>query len=120
MVTIELELYSPRWGRNDRYEVELHHDYMKITHLTNRKSCQATWVMDCDPEWSGERFDLLLLNDHIRHPTIAQDMLQTAWLCWKNGELTHDQVVEEVKLVGDWINATTRSKPDSEFWNNYF
>ena len=119
MTIVELELYSPRWGHNDTYKVELHQDYMEISTMQQRR-CKATWVQDCDPEWSGEDLEKILRNDSIYPPAVTRNLFERAWKGWRGGELSDEQVSKEIILIGDWINTVTKSKPNSDFWNMYF
>ncbi|WP_305845229.1 hypothetical protein [Photobacterium leiognathi] len=115
---VDLDVFSPRWGRNDVYSVELRQDCMTIS-MSVRKAT-AKWVENCDPEWSGENIQRIMNNDGIYPPEIIQDLFERAWKAWRNGDLSDQQVDNELKLIADWINVVTKHKPDSAFWNKYF
>lgn len=51
MPTIELQIFSPRWGHDDTYEIELERDHMEITRGAN--TARADWRDNADPAWSG-------------------------------------------------------------------
>jgi hypothetical protein len=38
-VTVELEIYSPRWGHNDIYKLELKRESLVITQNTRSAKC---------------------------------------------------------------------------------
>jgi hypothetical protein len=115
---VNLDIFSPRWGHNDVYSVELKQDCMTIS-MSARKA-KATWVDNCDPEWSGENIQRIMNNDGIYPPEIIQDLFERAWKAWRNGDLSEQQVDDELKLIANWINEVTNTKPKSEFWVKYF
>lgn len=51
MPTIELQIFSPRWGHADTYEIELERNHMEITRGVN--AARADWQDNADPTWSG-------------------------------------------------------------------
>ncbi|MEH6529569.1 MAG: hypothetical protein V7718_06475 [Porticoccus sp.] len=115
---VELHIFSPRWGHEDTYEVELDRDFMEIT-MQVRKT-RAKWVDNLDPEWSGEPLEHIMNNDSIYPPAVTQDLFEHAWKAWRDGDLNDDEVKRELEAVADWINTVTQSKPRSEFWRKYF
>ena len=116
---VELDIYSPRWGHNDRYIVELNQAYLEIG-LSGRTT-RATWRDNLDPDWnSNESIHDIMNNDSIYPPTILQDLLEHAWLEWRNGNINDQQVDDELQEIANWINTITRSKPNTNFWNSYF
>ena len=115
---VKLNIFSPRWGHEDTYTVELSRDFMEIS-MKMRKT-KATWDESSDPEWSGKSLDGIMNNDNIYPPAITRDLFERAWKAWRDGELNDQEVEKELHLVADWVNAVTRSKPNSEFWAKYF
>lgn len=116
--TIDLDIYSPRWGHNDNYTVELDNGFMEIT--MHARKARATYHTDQDPTWSGDSIESIMNNDHIYPPAITQDLFERAWKAWRDGELNDQEVEAELKEVATWINEVTKSKPNTEFWNKYF
>ena len=115
---VELEIYSPRWGHEDTYKIELERDFMEIT-MQVRKS-RATWSETTDPIWSDETLEVIMTNDSISPPAAIQDLFERAWKSWRGGEITDQEVEVELKLLADWLNTITKSKPSSDFWRKYF
>lgn len=118
MVQIELRMYSPRWGHDDTYVLELTRESLVITQ--GARSTQCTWRDNLDPEWSGESLRHILENDSIYPPATFQDLVEHAWKSWRNGELDAAAVNEELQALANWLNAITSAKPDTEFWKKYF
>jgi len=116
--TVELDIYSPRWGHNDRYTVILDDDFMEIS--SHQKKTIVTYRQDEDPVWTGQPLEKTMMNDHIYPPAITQDLFERAWEAWRNDELNNQQVENELKAISTWINEVTNSKPKTEFWNRYF
>lgn len=70
-----------------------------------------------DPKCEDEqRPKSILKRDSICPPAGFAKMLIRAWLAWRDGELEDTAVVAELSLLADWLNAITRAKPPSEFW----
>src|SRR5207302_1805793 len=105
MPTVELEIFTPRWGHNDTYLVRLERDSLQISH--GPRSAKATWHDGRDPEWTGEALERILRNDAISAPAIFQDMIEHAWLEWRKGELDDARVGEELRELAEWLNKTT-------------
>ena len=117
-ITVELRIFSPRWGHEDIYKLELKQNSLVITQ--GARSTKATWRENLDPEWNGETLEDILRNDSIYPPGIFQDLIEHAWLSWRNGELDSAAVDEELQALAKWLNDITNSKPRSEYWNKYF
>ena len=116
--TVELGIYSPRWGHEDVYKFALTKESMSISHMPRTIKC--TWVENRDPEWSGEDLEKTLRNDSIYPPSILPDLFAHAWLSWRNGELDDQGVAIELKAIARWLNEITAAKPKTEFWKTYF
>lgn len=117
-IKVDLEIYSPRWGHNDTYMVELDRDFLEIT-MQVRKS-RATYHENVDPTWSGESLERIMNNDSIYPPAITQDLFEHAWKAWRNGDLNDQEVAIELQEIATWVNEVTAAKPKSDFWRNYF
>jgi len=118
MLKVELEIFSPRWGRNDTYTLAMTRDSLLIT--MEMRSAGCIWRENLDPEWSGESLVRILGNDSICPPAIFQDLIEHAWKSWRMHELDDSAVNEELQAVAKWLNEITERKPRSEFWRKYF
>ena len=118
MPTIELQIFSPRWGHEDTYEIELERDHMEIARGAN--TARADWRDNADPAWSGWTVEGMMGNDSIHPPAVAQRMFQKVSTVWRSGEIDAAQAEVELRALADWINAVTRAKPRTEFWRAYF
>jgi len=114
---VKLRIFSPRWGHKDTYELRLSQDSMVITH--NPKSAKCAWRDTLDPEWSGDNLRDILENDSICPPAKLEDLIEYAWVSWRNGELSDTDVNVELQAVADWINEITKAKPNTKFWRKY-
>jgi hypothetical protein len=115
---VELEIFSPRWGHEDTYTVNLTQDFMEIS--MGVRKCKATYDDCTDPIWTGELIDKIMGNDSIYPPVITQDLFEYAWKSWRNGDLNDQEVTKELTMVAVWINTVTKAKPQSNFWQGYF
>lgn len=114
-VDIELGILNPDSGRVDSYFVGLSRNQM--TFRQARRVAICTGLEDDDPTWEDEeRPKSILKRNSICAPAGFAKMLVRAWLAWRDGELEDATVVEELSLLANWLNAMTRAKPRSEFW----
>lgn len=117
-MNVDLELYSPRWGHDDTYRVDLQPDVMTITMQVRKATC--TYQPNADPVWTGEPLSKILRNDSIPPLEQLTNLLEHAWLAWRGGEINDAEVAGELQLLADWINTITKNKPGSPFWKRYF
>lgn len=116
--TVELNIYSPRWGHDDKYYVHLTKDMMTITQ--GGRNARCIWQENLDPKWEGEKLEKTLNNDSIYPPAEFEDMLEHAWKAWRDNHLDNTSINTELEAVADWLNTITKAKPNSDFWNSYF
>lgn len=117
-MNVELRIFSPRWGHEDTYMVQLEQDFMEIAMQT--RIARADWSENTDPQWSGESLERIMRNDSIYPPSVMQSLFEHAWRSWRNGEIPSEDVDTELQSLAEWLNTITRSKPNSEFWSRYF
>jgi len=117
-ITVDLRIFSPRWGHEDIYSVELDRDFMEITMQV--RTAKATWRENRDPEWTGESIQRIMNNDHIYPPQITQNLFEHVWKEWRNGEINDQQANAELQELAGWLNTVTQSKPRTDFWCKYF
>ena len=115
---VDLRIFSPRWGHEDTYSVELDHDFMEIT--MGARKARAAWRDNLDPEWTGEPIKQIMNNDNIHPPAITQDLFEHVWKDWRYEELSAQEVEEELNEIAKWVNAVTSSKPKTKYWEKYF
>jgi hypothetical protein len=122
--SFDVRLYSPRWGHEDKYEIKLDRDHMRIG--GGHKSAVCSWVEGGDPKWSGysksvaNPLESILQNDSIYPPTVFVWALEQAWKAWRDGRLDHQRVQDEVRHLCEWVNQVSRSKPKTDFWRSAF
>lgn len=115
---VDLQIFSPRWGHEDTYKLELTSESLTITQ--GARVAKSTWREGLDPEWSGESLERTLRNDSIYPPTNFQDLVEHAWKAWRNEELEDAEVNDELQVLASWLNEITLAKPDTKFWQEYF
>lgn len=115
---INLSLFSPRWGHEDTYSVEILRDTLTIS--MNARVAKATWQENQDPQWDGEPLERTMTNDHIHPPADIQDFFEYVWREWRNGNINDATADVELHQLEQWINSITSAKPRSEFWRRYF
>lgn len=118
MTTITAQIYSPRWGHDDKYEFELTQEAMTISMGPRKSKC--IWQEGRDPIWQGEPLDAILRNDSIYQPAILPSLLEHLWTSWRNGEINDSEAQTELDAVTKWLNTITTAKPETDFWKKYF
>lgn len=46
-IVVELDVFSPRWGHEDTYEVNLTKDFMEVS--MKMRKCKLSWIDGRDP-----------------------------------------------------------------------
>ncbi len=116
--TIDLKIYSPRWGTTDAYEVLLKRDALEIR--KGPGSAKLVYHEKVDPKWEGDDLISMLERDSIYPPAVLPRLFRHAWLEWRAYELDDSGVEEELIKIADWLNDISRLKPSSEFWRGFF
>lgn len=117
-MNVDLQLFSPRWGHDDVYRIELERDYLEVTMQV--RVARADYRENFDPVWSGEPIERIMRNDSIWPPAHVEDFFQRVWLAWRNGELNDAGAADELQELANWINTITRAKPRTQFWRGHF
>lgn len=118
MPLVNLRIYSPRWGHDDTYSVNFERDFLEIS-MTPR-TARADWRENQDPLWTGESLTRIMNNDSIYPPHNIQRLIEYAWISWRAGNISDQQIELELLQIQDWLNTITKSKPNTDFWNSYF
>ena len=117
-VTVLLRIDSPRWGKQQPFQVIVSRDELVMKSSARTATC--TWRENLDPVWSGEDLLRVFEADSIYPPAVLARMLEKVWRSWRGSELDASGLEAELRLVEEWLNVITRAKPHSEFWKNYF
>ena len=116
--TIDLKIFSPRWGTQDTYEVLLGRDSLEI--VKTPAVAKLIYRENLDPEWQGDDLIAMLEKDGIYPPAVLPRLFQHAWLAWRSYEIDDSEVEGELVEVSEWLNEISHSKPSSDFWRGYF
>jgi len=118
--TVEVQVYSPRWGHDDTYTITMNRDAMKIEHHPRKAICE--WVENKDPVWKCSDGSLFRIfsNDSIYAPENFVRALERAWIDWRSGELDDSKVSSEITELFNWLNTITKAKPKTPYWKGQF
>lgn len=122
--SIDLSIYSPRFGHEDLYEMTMTESELKIK--TGGKEAICNWIDNKDPEWEGyeDHHNNPLLNifenDSIYAPSIFIFALESAWKEWRDGTIDNNDLGNELNELIDWLNLCSKNKPQSDFWTTIF
>lgn len=112
------DFFSPRWGHDDTYEFEFSRERLTIKH--GARVCAAEWKENSDPLWTGEPLVGTMKNDMIYPPDGILSLIEYLWRAWRDGELNADQLQSELNALADYVNASTKAKPKTDFWRGIF
>ena len=123
-ITIEANLWSPRWGHDDEYKVTFTQDQVTIVVL--KRECSFTNDSEGNLKWinnisrAENPLYEILNNDSIYPPENLIRCIWYLWERWKDHGLSKEFVTEQLESLVEWVNTTTKAKPKTEFWSNYF
>ncbi|MFH1108488.1 MAG: hypothetical protein V1790_04720 [Planctomycetota bacterium] len=115
-----VNIFSPRWGHDDQWTFSWRENGFEVTggphhavvvyEVDDSGGCKETALF--------ERHPLITMfhNDSINVPDCTFFMLRYLWVQLKNGE---DVRLAQSALddLAHWINATTRSRPKTGYWD---
>jgi len=124
MITIKVNVYSPRWGHDDQYIIEMSEKAMTIGG-PGGKEVQCVKDPYGNRVWKegvGGYKSLLDIfhNDSIFAPEVFLFALKSAWESWENRELDGEQVEQEIAQLFEWLNTISRTKPETDYWGRIF
>lgn len=116
----ECEVYSPRWGHPDTYRFAFSMEQLEISHGPRKRT--AIWDEDGNgADWKGgTTLNDIMGNDNIHAPEGTENLIAYVWAAWRNGELSSEKAQEELNVFIEWINASTKAKPRTDFWRGIF
>ncbi|MDD2267910.1 hypothetical protein [Sulfuricurvum sp.] len=118
LMTLSLELFSAKLGHNDIYEFSFEETMLTIFNSHNGKKVTCTFVGNNDVMWTGEEsIEHIFTSNSIIYPENIRGIFEYLWLSLKTGKIEKHQASEELESLINWINAMTRTRPSSEFWN---
>jgi hypothetical protein len=117
-IEVYADFYSPRWGHDDRYRFVFSMDRLEIVHAARK--CAAIWHEKTDPTWEGTPLTGTFINDMIRPPHDVEGSFTHLWSEWRNGTFTPEQLQTELTAFAEYMNASTRAKPTTDFWQGMF
>ena len=121
-MNFKMDIYTPRWGHTDEYVIGLEQDKMLFKHGGSlHPPAVVTYVENRDPTWDSKaKFFAPLNNDSIYPSHAFPDALEYLWLQARNTAMDHDQIQAELDAMAEFINASTKAKPQTAFWRQYF
>jgi len=123
-IDFSVEVFSRHWGHDNTYSFELRSSEMKIIGVQKSALCSKQEGGDC--AWtgyndsSGNPLVMVLENDRIYPPSVFVRAMESAWEAWLDGRLDDTQVQEEMRLLFEWLNTVSKSRPSSKFWISIF
>ncbi len=123
-IQFDVSVFTPRWGHDDTYTVRATRDELTVSAVSKEARCQ--WVENRDPQWVGHNqtignpLEKILENDSVYPPTVFVRAVEHAWMAWRDATLDDQQFEIELKELVEWLNAVTKAKPESEFWQGVF
>ena len=120
-LVIEYEVYSPRWGINNTYTFTLKNNSLHIDGGGVRyATCE--YVEKRNPKWkSSDNSPIkIFTEDAIYPPSIFLKALERAWLDWRMDVVTDEEIEKEFDELFVWLDTVAKTKPNTDFWRQYF
>lgn len=117
------EIYTPRWGHTDQYSFTF--SDKGIEYHGSTKIAKMSFDDDGELQWTGHGEGTInpllsiMEDDQIYAPSVVVEALEHAWHQWRDGVASAD-LKEALDDLFRWIDTIARSRPQAEFWTNYF
>lgn len=98
-----MNIYTRRWGHDDRYKLVRNSDGWYVDYLTY----QGQAGRDAEPMLSDS-----LKHDSVSYPRNLDLIMEDIWVRAQDEGLTHEKVQEMLNEVADWISITERNYPE--------
>lgn len=105
----ELNLYSRRWGHDDKYHIKRIYNGWEIGNLSFSGTCDKTGF-----PYLYQNLD----HDNINYPEALPEYLEWLWEQAADKGLTHEQVQTSLDQLSNWVNDVESSSPKG-IWENY-
>ena len=118
IMTLNFDIFSPKLGHSDTYEFLFEETMLTISTSHSGKKVTCTFIENSDATWSGdESIEHIFTSSSIIYPENIRGLFEYLWLSLKTEKIDKNQAEEELASLINWINAMTRTRPSSEFWN---
>lgn len=116
-LTLKQDIFSLKFNNEIRYTFVFEKDKFVIFNNNNEKA-ECMYNNDDLFKWSyNKSIEDVFLKDFILYPENTRNLFEHLWLSWKNSILNNEEVEKELISLVNWINAITKNKPSTEFWN---
>jgi hypothetical protein len=103
---MELEVYSRRWGHSDTYQVSKTSKGWNVAHLAIGGACDKTGA-----PYLFDNLD----HDSINYPQALGEYMEWLWEQATSGNMSEEQLKQNLDMIGKWIQATEQSSPGGIF-----
>ncbi|PFY72469.1 hypothetical protein [Bacillus wiedmannii] len=102
--TFFMNIYSRRWGHEDRYELIRNEKGWYVKHI----SYDEQGGKDAEPALC-----YILRHDSVSYPRDLSYFMENIWFRAKEEGLSHEKVQDMLNKVASWISLTERNRPDN-------
>lgn len=115
-VTMQYNLFSLKRRRSVPYNFTFTQEMFTLSN-SNKKQSFCITVENDGFKWSGETLENIFLDEHIVYPANIRNLFEYLWFSWGRNKIDTEEVENELVSLMDWVDAMTRTKPTSKFWN---
>ncbi len=121
--TARYDIYSPRWGHTDPYDLTFTSDQITIRQGIKQATCV---LAEGGPVWQGHgaRSKNPLLNilsdDSIYAPAVVAFAIEWAWERWRESAVEEQTLRDGLRELFGWVDAMARGKPSGPLWQGAF
>jgi len=102
---MHIEVYSRRWGHNDRYTVSRSQAGWNVSHIMIGGAC--------DKRGTPYLFENLN-HDSINYPDALGDYMEWLWEQAQAQSMSDEQIQSELDHLGIWIQETEKASPSGK------
>jgi len=115
--TVQHTLFHPQKNCDITYKFLFTKENFILSNTTMKNViCRA--IKDSELVWDGtEMVEDIFSSDQIIYPANIRYLFEYLWFSWKNDKLDNKEAEKELISLMSWVDAMTKSKPTSKFWN---
>ncbi|WP_151900426.1 hypothetical protein [Sulfurimonas hydrogeniphila] len=118
MYKIEMNLFSPRWGHEDRYKITINENEVEIN--MSQRIARYKYINGKFENTSKESLESIMRNDNIPIPENLDYFFFQLITSIIENEITEEDAQLELKELENWINCHTKSCqfPNTDYWKS--
>lgn len=116
-LTLKQDIFSREFNNYIKYTFEFEKDKLVLSNQNNKKA-KCVYIGYNLFKWSDEEnIEDIFLKNSIIYTKNTRNLFEYLWISWKSNIINNEEVEKELNSLVNWINAITKNKPSTDFWN---